>query len=73
MGHPEIHDQALAELINQVRGKLLVAELMFSLKKLEVPDWIDFDQVGRLAQITAQTVDKGRLGYAIFTGVKAGD
>lgn len=62
MGQPEIHDQALAELINQVRGKLLVAELMVSLKKLEVPDWIDFDQVGRLAQITAQTVDKGSWG-----------
>ncbi len=73
MGQPEIHDQALAELNNQVRGKLLVAELIVSLKKLEVPDWIDFDQGGRLAQITAQTVDTGRQGYAIFTGVKAGD
>jgi ubiquinone/menaquinone biosynthesis C-methylase UbiE len=73
MGEPEIHDEALVELINQVRGKLMVAELMVSLKKLEVPDWIDFDQVGRLAQITAQTVDQGKLGYAIFTGEKAGD
>lgn len=72
MGQPEIHDQALAELINQVRGKLLVAELMVGLKKLEVPGWVDFDQFGRLAQITAQTVDEGRLGYAIFPGVKAG-
>jgi ubiquinone/menaquinone biosynthesis C-methylase UbiE len=73
MDQPELHDEALAELINQVRGKLLVAELMVGLKKLEVPDWIDFDQFGKLAQITAQTVDQGRLGYAIFTGVKTGD
>jgi ubiquinone/menaquinone biosynthesis C-methylase UbiE len=73
MDQPEIHDEALAELINEVRGKLLVAELMVGLKKLEVPDWIDFDQFGRLAQITAETVDQGRLGYAIFTGVKARD
>ncbi len=73
MEEPEIHDEALAELVNQVRGKLLVAELMVGLKKLDVPDWIDFDQFGRLAQIAAQTVDQGRLGYAMFTGVKVGD
>lgn len=64
----ELHDEALAELINEVRGKLLVAELMVNLKKLEVPDWIDFDQVGRLAQITAETVGQGKLGYALFSG-----
>jgi ubiquinone/menaquinone biosynthesis C-methylase UbiE len=68
MGSPELHDEALAELINEVRGKLLVAELMVNLKKLEVPDWIDFDQVGRLAQITAETVNQGQLGYALFSG-----
>ncbi len=68
MGPPELHDEALAELINEVRGKLLVAELMVNLKKLEVPDWIDFDQVGRLAQITAETVNQGQLGYALFSG-----
>jgi ubiquinone/menaquinone biosynthesis C-methylase UbiE len=68
MGPPELHDEALAELINEVRGKLLVAELMVNLKKLEVPDWIDFDQVGRLAQITAETVNQGKLGYALFSG-----
>jgi len=70
MEEPEVHDEALVELINEVRGKLMVAELMVSLKKLEVPDWIDFDQIGRLAQITAETVDQGKLGYAIFMGEK---
>jgi arsenite methyltransferase len=73
MDEPEIHDEALVELINQVRGKLLVAELMVCMKKLEVPDWIDFDQFGRLAQLTAQTIDQGHLGYAIFTGDKTGE
>jgi ubiquinone/menaquinone biosynthesis C-methylase UbiE len=68
MGPPELHNEALAEMINEVRGKLLVAELMVNLKKLEVPDWIDFDQVGRLAQITAETVNQGKLGYALFSG-----
>ncbi len=73
MGPPELHDGALAELINEVRGKLLVAELMVNLKKLEVPDWIDFDQVGRLAQITAETVNQGKLGYALFSGEITGN
>ncbi len=64
MGPPELHDEALAELINEVRGKLLVAELMVNLKKMEIHDWIDFDQVGRLAQITAETDNQGKLEYA---------
>ena len=68
----EKQDAELAELIEEIRGKLLVAELMVKLKKLEFPDWIDFDEVGRLAQITAETVNQGRLGYALITGEKIG-
>ena len=73
MQESEIHDAALYELVNQVHGKLLVAELLIGLKKLDVPGWIDFDQFSRLAQLTAQTIDQGRQNSAIFTGVKAGD
>jgi ubiquinone/menaquinone biosynthesis C-methylase UbiE len=40
----EIHDEALAELIHEIRGKLLVAELMANLKRLDIPEWIDFDE-----------------------------
>jgi hypothetical protein len=69
----EIHDEALAELIHEIRGKLLVAELMANLKKLEFPEWIDFDEVGRLAQITADTVNQGKLGYVLLGGEKPSD
>ncbi len=68
----EKQDAELAELIEEIRGKLLVAELMVKLNKLDFPDWIDFDEVGRLAQITAETVNQGRLGYALITGEKIG-
>jgi ubiquinone/menaquinone biosynthesis C-methylase UbiE len=68
MDHVEIQDEALAELIHEIRGKLLVAELMANLKKFDIPEWIDFDEAGRLAKITAETVNQGKLGYAIFSG-----
>ncbi len=68
MDQVEIHDEALAELIHEIRGKLLVAELMANLKRLDLPEWIDFDEAGRLAKITAETVNQGKLGYALFSG-----
>ena len=68
MDQVEIHDEALAELIHEIRGKLLVAELMANLKKLDIPEWIDFDEAGRLVKITAETVGQGKLGYALFSG-----
>ncbi len=68
MDQVEIHDEALAELIHEIRGKLLVAELMANLKRLDIPEWINFDEAGRLAKITAETVNQGKLGYALFSG-----
>ena len=68
MDQVEIHDEALAELVHEIRGKLLVAELMANLKKLDIPEWIDFDEAGRLAKIIAETVSHGKLGYALFSG-----
>lgn len=69
----EIQDEALAELIEEIRGKLLITELMVKLNKLDFPDWIDFDEIGRLARITADTVNQGRLGYALLAGENLGD
>jgi ubiquinone/menaquinone biosynthesis C-methylase UbiE len=66
----EIHDEALAELIDEIRGKLFVAELMANLNKIDTPDWIDFNEAGRLAMLTADTVSKGKLGYALLTSTR---
>jgi len=68
MDQVEIHDEALAELIHEIRGKLLVAELMANLKRLDIPEWVEFEEAGRLAKITAETVNQGKLGYALFSG-----
>lgn len=66
----EIHDEALAELIHEIRGKLFVAELMANLNKIDTPDWIDFNEAGRLAMLTADTISKGKLGYALLTSTR---
>jgi hypothetical protein len=66
----EIHDEALAELIDEIRGKLFVAELIANLNKIDTPDWIDFNEAGRLAMLTADTVSKGKLGYALLTSTR---
>jgi ubiquinone/menaquinone biosynthesis C-methylase UbiE len=66
----ERHDKALAELIDEIRGKLLGVELMVKLKKLDLPLEIDFDEAGRLAQMAAQEVRRGHLGYALLGGTR---
>ena len=66
----EQHDKALAELIDEIRGKMLGVELMVKLKKLDLPLEIDFDEAGRLAQMAAQEVRRGHLGYALLGGIK---
>lgn len=65
----EAHDGALAELIHDVRGKLLGAELMLRLGKLNLPD-VDFSEVKKIARIAAESVRQGKLGYSIFVAQK---
>jgi ubiquinone/menaquinone biosynthesis C-methylase UbiE len=45
----ESHDEALLEMVHQVRGKLLGAEVMVGLKKLDLPG-IDFTVARHMAQ-----------------------
>jgi len=64
----EAHDKALVDLVDEVRGKLLGVELMVKLKKIALPIAVDFDEAGRLAKITADAVQQGKLGYALLIG-----
>ena len=61
----EPHDEALWELVNQVRTKLLSAEILVGLKKLELPG-VDFTAVKEMARSALSAVREGSLGYAIF-------
>jgi len=60
----ERHDQALAQLISDIRGRLLGTELMVRLKKLELP-FVDFSQAQGLARAASEAVRAGTLGYSL--------
>ena len=68
--HIENHNAALAETVQQVRSKLLTAELMVKLGKIDFPD-ADFTQAKTIAKSAKQAVRQGKLGYAILVGEKS--
>jgi arsenite methyltransferase len=65
----ESHDEALAELVRAVRKKLLGAEVLVGLKKLELPN-VDFASVKRMSAAALAAVNQGQLGYAIIAARK---
>ena len=69
MGHVEVetHDEALAELVRNIQGKLLGAELMSKLKKLDL-EGIDFAKAKKLARAATEAVRARKLGYALIVG-----
>jgi ubiquinone/menaquinone biosynthesis C-methylase UbiE len=66
----ETHDEALAELVRNIQGKLLGAELMSKLKKLDL-EGIDFAKARVLARAASEAVRTHRLGYALVVGQRA--
>ncbi|MFQ5612646.1 MAG: class I SAM-dependent methyltransferase [Anaerolineae bacterium] len=65
----ETHNGALGQMVREVQGKLLGAELLVRLNKLELPE-VDFDQAKSLARRAAEAVREGKLGYALLVGAK---
>src|SRR5262249_47491448 len=67
----EPHDEALTDMVNQIRGKLLGAEILVGLKKIELPD-VDFPKAKEMARSALEAIQQGKLGYAIVTGTYPG-
>jgi ubiquinone/menaquinone biosynthesis C-methylase UbiE len=65
----ENHDDALREMVHQIRMKLLGMEIAIGLKKLNLPD-LDLTAAKRLSAGALQAVSQRQLGYAIVTAVK---
>jgi hypothetical protein len=65
----EPHDEALLEMVNQVRTKLLGTEILVGLKKLELPG-VDFTAAKEMARSAADAVQQGSLGYTILHASK---
>jgi SAM-dependent methyltransferase len=62
----EPHDEALAEMVRDIQGKLLGAELMSKLKKLDLGG-VNFVEAKAMARAAADAVRAKKLGYAIIT------
>ena len=62
----ETHDDALAGLVADIRAKLLGAELLIKLKKIDAPN-VDFEQARTLARAADKAVKARKFGYAIVT------
>ena len=71
VGLVEPHDDALGSLVQEIRTKLLGAELLVKLKKLDLPT-ANFEQAKALARAAAEAVKAGRFGYATLLAPKPG-
>jgi arsenite methyltransferase len=70
VGVTEEHDSELIDLVNQMRLRLLAADVMVGLKKIALPGF-DFEAAREVAKHALQAIKEGRLGYAIVTASKA--
>lgn len=61
----EIRDDALSQTVAGVRAKLLGAEVLVRLEKIDLPG-ADFQQARIIARSAAEAVREGRLGYALL-------
>ena len=68
----EGHDEALAQLVRDVRTRLLATELLVKLKKMKLPV-ADFEQAKAIARSAADAVRDGLFGYALLVATKAGE
>jgi arsenite methyltransferase len=66
----EEHNHVLVEFVNQMRTRLLAAEVMVGLQKVTLPGF-DFEAAKTVAKHALEAIKKGRLGYAIITACKA--
>lgn len=66
----ETHDEALSEMVQQMRTKLLGAELLVRLKKIELPSSVDFEQAKTLAKAAATAIQTHKFGYAVLIASK---
>jgi hypothetical protein len=65
----EQHDEALTEMVDQIRMKLLGAEIMVALKRLELPG-VDFSTAKQMTKSALTEIRDGRLGYVVISAVK---
>ena len=63
----EAHHEALAQMVKEIRGRLVTAQLLVGLKKIELPE-VDLAQAQTVARSAEQAIRDGKLGYALIAG-----
>src|SRR5713226_10614426 len=67
----ELHDEALTGMVQEIRLKLLSAEVLVGLRKLALPN-VDFTSAKQMAQSALSAIQQGQLGYAVLIALKTG-
>jgi arsenite methyltransferase len=67
----EEHDEALTDLLRNIQGKLLGAELLVKLNKIMLPGEIDMEQAKTMAKAAATAIQARQFGYAVVTAAKS--
>jgi ubiquinone/menaquinone biosynthesis C-methylase UbiE len=67
----EIHNEALAEMVQQIGVKLLGAEVLAGLNKIALPG-IDLTAAKQMARSALAAIQKDQLGYAVLVAMKPG-
>lgn len=65
----EAHDHSLAQMVDSVSSKLLMADVLKGLGKLNVPG-LDTEQANRFARAASAAVAGGKLGYGVVVAAK---
>lgn len=61
--------QCLQQMVQQIQGKLLLADIMIGLKKLDLPG-LDIKQAKEFAAVAKNAIGNNKLGYALLVAQK---
>lgn len=67
--HIELSNEALLEMVNEIRMKLLGAEVLRGLNKLQLPG-VDFKAAKALAHSAMTAIRQGQIGYVLIGATK---
>ncbi|MEO6923698.1 MAG: class I SAM-dependent methyltransferase [Bryocella sp.] len=62
-------NDCLQKMVEEIRGKLLLADIMIGLKKLEIPA-LDIRNAKEFAMAAKDAIENNKLGYALLVGKK---
>ncbi|GAC1378048.1 MAG: hypothetical protein NVSMB44_47430 [Ktedonobacteraceae bacterium] len=66
----EAHNEALSEMVQQIRAKLIGAELLIRLKKIDLPGPFNFEQAKSLAKAADTAIQANKFGYVVMMATK---